>query len=187
MTKETGDSKKAKKRPQGSYDVGYAKPPERTRFKPGNKFGKKGGRPKGRKNTATQLREILEQKIEVTLPGGKTQKLTMFEAATLKVVAKALGGDARAYAVMMQLAEQVGIEVHEPPPPDEALATEEAAILDRFLATVAAEAVAEQAAATRIPPPQLSSKVQRVPGRPTVRRVTFGPPGAEAGAAGRGP
>ena len=46
------------------YRVGYGKPPKQHQFQPGQSGNRK-GRPKGAKNKATLLREILDRKIEV--------------------------------------------------------------------------------------------------------------------------
>ena len=46
------------------YEIGYGKPPKKHQFKPGQSGNRK-GRPKGTKNTATLLREILDRKIEL--------------------------------------------------------------------------------------------------------------------------
>jgi hypothetical protein len=46
------------------YQVGYGKPPQEHRFRPGQ-CGNRKGRPKGSKNNATLLREILDRKIPV--------------------------------------------------------------------------------------------------------------------------
>ncbi len=45
-------------------DVGYGRPPTEHQFKPG-KSGNRRGRPKGSKNEATLINEILNRKIEV--------------------------------------------------------------------------------------------------------------------------
>lgn len=172
------ETKPAKKRPKGDYAVGYAKTPDHSKFKPGNEIGKRGGRPKGRKNNATLIREILEFKIDMTLPGGTSKRVPLLHAATWKLAMKALVGDARAYAGIKQLAEQVGIVVSEPPPADEELSPDEAATFEIFLGSVAAEADLKRAL---LPKPVSAEKgvpgtVIRFPDRPTVRRVTFGEP-----------
>ncbi len=177
MTKKIKSPKMAKKQPQGDYPVGYAKTPEHSRFKVGNEFGKKGGRPKGRKNNATLLREILESKIEITAPDGVKKRVTMIEAATWQNLKKALSGDARAYAEVMRLAGQVGIETHAPSAPNEELAADEAATLALFHQAMEAEVLAKHGlpAATPPAPDDGSPAVVSYPDRPTVRRVNFGP------------
>lgn len=166
--------KPPKREPKGDYSVGYAKTPEHSRFKPGNEFGKKGGRPKGSKNNATLLREILEFKIDMTLPSGITRRVTVLEAATWKTVTKALSGDARAYAEIKHLAEQVGIEITQPPIPDDDLTAEEATTLQHYKASIAAEALAKNAAERD---QAANASVTPQADRPSVRTVVFPPRG----------
>lgn len=172
------EPKKGKQQPRGDYQVGYARTPEHSRFKPGNQIGKKGGRPKGRKNNATLLREILEFKIDMVLPGGTSRRVSLLEAATWQTATKALRGDARAYAEIKNLAGQVGIEINEPPEPDEALTAYEEETLAQYNAVIAAEAIAKHKSVAEAPSSSASC-VSRVLGRPTVRRVTFGPRGMQ--------
>ena len=47
------------------YEVGYKKPPQHTRFKPGQS-GNRHGRPAGSKNLATIVREALDAKVVVS-------------------------------------------------------------------------------------------------------------------------
>ncbi len=179
------EAKPAKKRPKGNYAIGYAKTPEHTRFKPGNEIGKRGGRPKGRKNNATLIREILEHKIEIKLPGGASKRVSLLHAATWKLAMKALSGDPRAYAEIAQLAVQVGIVTSEPPPADEELSPDQAETFARFRAALEAEVMARHAAGPSGPSaPEAHAIVVSVPGRPTVRRVTFGVTKPAAGSVG---
>jgi hypothetical protein len=54
MTK--GNGRFTKRPPSDSYEVGYGKPPETTRFRPGQS-GNPNGRPRGKKNTVPALHE----------------------------------------------------------------------------------------------------------------------------------
>src|SRR2546423_2320441 len=64
---------------KGSVDeVGYGSPPQAHQFKPGQS-GNPRGRPKGAKNEATILRELLNRKIQIR-EGGRTRKITVLEA-----------------------------------------------------------------------------------------------------------
>jgi hypothetical protein len=81
----------------GTYPVGYGKPPRNHRFQPGHSGNPK-GRPKGAKNTATLVREILDRKIEARSGGKVTVRegiLTGFARASLK-------GDTKAAAFLLQ-------------------------------------------------------------------------------------
>jgi len=76
------------------YEVGYGKPPQHSRFKPGQS-GNPRGRPKGARNAATVLRDELAEKITVT-ENGKTITITKLEGIVKAAVVKALKGDPRA-------------------------------------------------------------------------------------------
>ena len=121
------------------YDVGYAKPPTQTQFKPGESGNPK-GRPKGIRNLNTDLEEELSLKILVT--EGGTQKETTKQRAMLKsLFAKALNGDVRAAGVLINLIlglEQARIADKEP----EILGEDDLAILETYKARILAEAKA---------------------------------------------
>lgn len=70
-----------------SYDVGYRKPPKRSRFQQGSS-GNPRGRPRGKRNIATVLTEVLEEKIVIT-DGGVRKRVTKLEAALVRLVDKA--------------------------------------------------------------------------------------------------
>lgn len=72
-------------------EVGYGKPPKAYQFKPG-KSGNPSGRPKGRKNEATLVRELLDKKISVQ-ERGKTRRIAMLEALLRRILEDALRGN----------------------------------------------------------------------------------------------
>jgi hypothetical protein len=82
------------------YLVGYGRPPEEHRFKPG-KSGNRKGRPKGAKNTATLLRELLDRKIEVR-SGNTVRKMSVREAMLTRFAEAALKGDTKSAAFLLQ-------------------------------------------------------------------------------------
>ncbi len=88
------------------YKVGYGKPPEHTRFKPGQSGNAK-GRPKGIRNLATDLEEELSERILVN-EGGRQLETTKQRAMIKALLAKALKGDTRAAAALIQL--KLGLE-----------------------------------------------------------------------------
>jgi Family of unknown function (DUF5681) len=91
----------AKARPSGStYRTGYRKPPKEHRFRPGES-GNASGRPKGRKNTETLLREILDRKIEVR-NGSTTRKISVCEAILTRFAESALKGDTKSAPFLLQ-------------------------------------------------------------------------------------
>src|SRR5688572_29477424 len=77
----------------GEYEVGYGKPPVHSRFQKG-KSGNPKGKPKGRKNTKTMIREITFAPVEIQVQG-KMRKITAFEAMLMKLRQSALNGDYR--------------------------------------------------------------------------------------------
>jgi hypothetical protein len=82
------------------YQVGYGKPPQEHRFRPGQ-CGNRKGRPKGSKNNATLLREILDRKIPVRR-GNSVRKISVREAMLTRFTESALKGDTKAAAFLLQ-------------------------------------------------------------------------------------
>lgn len=81
--------------------VGYRNPPRHSRFKQGQS-GNPNGRPKGSKNIATIVREVLAEEISVGQRGIET-KLPKREVIVRKQVEKALRGDQRAAEYVLKL------------------------------------------------------------------------------------
>ena len=79
---------------QGNYEVGYRKPPQRTRFQKGQSGNLK-GRPRGSRTSATLLREILSERVEVR-ENGRIRTVTKKELILRYAVNKAATGDSRA-------------------------------------------------------------------------------------------
>jgi hypothetical protein len=82
------------------YDTGYGKPPRQHQFRPGQSGNPK-GRPKGAKNTAILLREILDRKIEVRT-GSTVRKISVREAMLTRFAESALKGDTKSAAFLLQ-------------------------------------------------------------------------------------
>lgn len=93
-----------KKKGPGDYEVGYKKPPKRTRFSK-DQSGNPKGRPKGRKNKGSVIREIIERKVTIG-KNGKEQKVTVFEALVESMVSKALNGSINDKVKLIQLIEK---------------------------------------------------------------------------------
>src|SRR5437588_7209701 len=89
------DESKKPKKPRSdrrkSYDIGYGRPPKQYQFKPGES-GYPAGRPKGAKNQATLLHDILHRKITI-LDRGRKRSVPLIEAMLLKFAEGALKGD----------------------------------------------------------------------------------------------
>lgn len=85
------------------YDVGYAKPPAEHRFKPGQS-GNRRGRPPGRINIATALREAVQQRRSVMI-GGKSREMSTLDIVLRKQIEKAVAGDTKAFHAVIELLE----------------------------------------------------------------------------------
>jgi hypothetical protein len=84
--------------------VGYKKPPERTRFKPGQS-GNPRGRPKGSRNAANIVAELLNEKV-IILEGNKKRRVSKSEAIVHSLVAKAFKGDARVAKMLFEMQQE---------------------------------------------------------------------------------
>jgi hypothetical protein len=87
---------------RGDYEVGYGKPPVGTRFKKGDR-GNPHGRPKKVVKTVHErVSELLQRQIEIVEGGIATTK-SVEEAILLAVGQKALKGDLKAIAFLLNL------------------------------------------------------------------------------------
>lgn len=77
-----------------NYVVGYAKPPEQTRFKKGQS-GNPAGRPKATLNFASVIERALLEKV-VFHKRGQRKELTKLEAGATQLADKVAAGDLRA-------------------------------------------------------------------------------------------
>jgi hypothetical protein len=119
--------------PGQDYEIGYCKPPKHTRFKPGQ-CGYPSGRPRGQRNFRTAIREALKEKMTVR-EGGRTRKLSKMDVVIQVALNKALKGDAKGLAAIVQLARWAGLMDEEPETSStESLSAEDQAILDDYLA-----------------------------------------------------
>jgi hypothetical protein len=97
------------------YEVGYCRPPKKTRFKTGQSGNPK-GRPKGSKNEATILRNIFNRQIE-SREGSRVRKISVLEGMLLKFAEDALKGNPKSAAFLLnrlRLTEDVASETDEP-------------------------------------------------------------------------
>jgi hypothetical protein len=78
-----------------------------TRFKKGQS-GNPNGRPKGRKNEATLIRDVLFKTIRVK-DGDGVRSRPKIVVATEVLLNKALTGDYRAFVKIMEIAEKFGL------------------------------------------------------------------------------
>ena len=118
--------------PGDDYEVGYGKPPEATRFKPGQS-GNPRGRPKKELDIRAMLEALTKREVSVVRNGRKI-KMSSLEAMLQSNYSKALQGDARAFERFLALLAQHGVarpkseEVEAAP-----LDADDDAILDAFL------------------------------------------------------
>ncbi len=111
------------------YEVGYGRPPSRTRFQKG-RSGNPKGRPKGARNLATDLAEELGEVIEVR-ENGTVRRISKQRAMLKSLAAQTLKGNARATAQLFSLAVRLlgdGADAAEAAP----LSAEEAEVMAGF-------------------------------------------------------
>jgi hypothetical protein len=84
---------------QAAEPVGYGRPPRQHQFKPGQS-GNPRGRPRGRKNEATILDELLHRQIEVR-EKNRVRRITVLEGMLLKFAEDALKGNPKAAAFLL--------------------------------------------------------------------------------------
>ena len=75
-------------------EIGYGKPPEKTRFAKGQS-GNPRGRPKGAKNLSTILQQVGRERVTVNI-NGRTVQMTKLEASTHQLANRAASGDLKA-------------------------------------------------------------------------------------------
>ena len=100
MSKSRSNSRRNSHRQRDNgYEVGYGRPPKKTQFKPGQSGNPK-GRPKGAKNEATILHEIMIRKVGIQ-EAGRTRKISVLAAILLRFAENALKGDAKAATFLL--------------------------------------------------------------------------------------
>ena len=83
------------------YEVGYAKPPQYTRFRKGQSGNPK-GRPKGLQSFARLARQAFNEKIAIK-ENGERRIITKLQAALKQLANKAASGDAAAIREVLRV------------------------------------------------------------------------------------
>jgi hypothetical protein len=117
--------------------VGYGRPPRAHQFKPGHS-GNPNGRPKGRKNEATMLDELLFKRIPVR-QGGRDLRMTVIEAMFRRLVEDALKGNIKAAGFLFNRLSAISSEQ----PQETDLMDDDQAVLKAYLSEYLSKAEKE--------------------------------------------
>jgi Family of unknown function (DUF5681) len=89
------------------YKVGYKRPPVHSRFKPGQSGNPK-GRPAGGANAKTAVQRVMNERVSVRR-GQKTSTVSALEAMVQAHAVKAIKGDARSAAMVINVMNRTGL------------------------------------------------------------------------------
>jgi hypothetical protein len=84
---------------QRDYEVGYRKPPRRTRFEPG-RSGNPRGRPRGKKNLSTLLSDALDELV-IVVENGRRRTIPKREAIVTQLVNRSAKADLKATQILL--------------------------------------------------------------------------------------
>src|SRR5438067_8179820 len=121
--------------PRREYEVGYKKPPQHTRFKPGQS-GNRRGRSAGSKNLATIVREALDAKVVVGEGTGR-RKITKREAIITQLVNRSAKADLRATQILLGLIRDIERRSEANPSQPDAFCAEDEQVLKLLKARLA--------------------------------------------------
>lgn len=110
MTDETGDEPPSgvpEPPKQSNVEAGYRRPPQQTRFKPGQS-GNPSGRPRGTRNAKTTLANIVNEPFKVR-EGERVRRTNRFGAMTLAHVHKGMKGDVRSFNAVTSIMARTGL------------------------------------------------------------------------------
>jgi hypothetical protein len=91
----------------GNYKVGYKRPPVHSRFRTGQSGNPK-GRPAGGGNAKTTVQRVMNEKVSVRR-GQKTSTVSTLEAMVQAHAVKAMKGDARSAAMVINVMSRTGL------------------------------------------------------------------------------
>jgi hypothetical protein len=120
-----------KPRPASDYQVGYGRPPEHSRFAPGQSGNIK-GRPKGSQNLSAIVARLARQQMTVK-EGGRPRRVSRFEALYLTLWAQAYKGNAKAWTEIRQSLRDVGLLRSELPTVEPTITADDDAIVRDYL------------------------------------------------------
>jgi hypothetical protein len=123
-----------------SNDVGYKRPPREKCWKKGQS-GNPSGRPKGSKNFATAMAEVLREPQTVTVDG-EEKTVTRLEAFVRTMVESAIDGDPRHSAQLLNVIHDTEAK-QEKAAASETLAPADRKVLDILYARLAQDAEAK--------------------------------------------
>jgi hypothetical protein len=103
----------------GTYDVGFGRPPKHARFKPGQS-GNSRGRPRGTLNIETALERTSQEKVVVVSEDGRNRTVTKLEAAVKQLMNRAASGELKAFQIYAGLRRTAEART-QMPAPDSAL------------------------------------------------------------------
>jgi hypothetical protein len=126
------------------YTVGYGKPPQHGRFRPG-RSGNPAGRPRGVHNLGTDVRRTLKARVRVK-EGGRSRTISTQAGVLVMLREKALNGDARALDRLVELASRFN---NEPEATQQDLSADDQAILDAYAAEIIAAHTPESTSSAR--------------------------------------
>ena len=118
----------SKKEPsEAGYEVGYRKPPEHTKFKPGQS-----GNARGRQRKSKELNKLIQAELDKTIAvqeAGRERRITKREAIVTQLINRAIKGDAKASQFVL-----AHLEKHREIEPFTPTDAEDAALLAAYLA-----------------------------------------------------
>ena len=128
---------------EDDFKVGYKRPPQHSRFRPGSS-GNPSGKQKAVRNLGGDVKRTLEVPVRLN-EQGKARRVSTQEAALLRLREMALKGDARSLDRLLALAQIFNNGAAIESLGDKTVAAEDQAILDAYAAEVLSRAVSASA------------------------------------------